>query len=250
MFTEDELKVKTREEIVSLLLGEQQKNKNNQTIINCLTEQMKLYQYRQFAKKSEQYNEDSPQQQLFDEAQPPEHIKEIEQTEGDIAVAAHKRKPGRKPLPKDLPREQQVHDLPETDKLCPCGCQLSHIGDERSEQLNIIPAKVYVIEHIYKKYACKDCEGTIKQAKAPKQPIPKSIAAPGLLAHVLVSKFVDHLPLYRQEQILQRTGVDIARATLANWVIKQLDALAPKLADQGEKIDNALDKLERALKIN
>ena len=224
MFTEDQLQEKTSQELIALMLEQQQKY---QATIACLTEQLKLYQHRQFAKKSEKYSDDDPQQILFDEAQLLENKKEIEQVENEITIASHKRKPGRKPLPKDLPREQQVHDLSEADKLCPCGCQLTHIGDERSEQLNIIPAKVYIIEHIYRKYACKTCEQTIKQAKAPTQPIPKSIAAPGLFAHVLVSKYVDHLPLYRQEHILQRTGVDIARATLSNWVIKCGELLKP-----------------------
>jgi len=85
-----------------------------------------------------------------------------------------------------------------------------------SEQLNIIPAKIQVLRHIQKKYACGQC---IKTAPLPKQPIPKSLASPGLLAHVAVSKYQDALPLYRQENILQRIGVELPRATLANWMI-------------------------------
>ena len=104
--------------------------------------------------------------------------------------------PGRKPLPADLPREQRIYDLPEKEKTCACGHELTHIKDETSEQLEIIPAKVYVIEHVRKKYACRQCEETIKTAPMPAQPIPRSIAAPGLLSHILVSKFQDHLPLH------------------------------------------------------
>jgi transposase len=143
-------------------------------------------------------------------------------------VAPHKRKKaGRRPLPKDLPRIQVIHDLSEEDKKCPCGCMLTKIGFESSEQLDIIPAKAQVIEHVKYKYACKSCEDTIKTASMPKQPIPKSIATPGLLAHVLVSKYKEHLPLYRQEQIFQRMKVDIARNTLSHWVIKCGELLLP-----------------------
>ena len=88
-----------------------------------------------------------------------------------------------------------------------------------SEQLDIVPAKIQVIRHIRKQYAC-DCGHCIRTAALPAQPIPKSLASPGLLAHVTVSKYQDALPLYRQETILQRIGVDIPRATLANWMIK------------------------------
>lgn len=123
-------------------------------------------------------------------------------------------------MPAELPRVQRVYDLSNEEKVCACGCALTYIADEKSEQLEIIPAKIYVIEHIKKKYACKQCEDTIKTAKMPTPPIPRSIAASGLLSHVLVSKFQDHLPLFRQEQILKRIGIDIPRATLCLWVIK------------------------------
>jgi transposase len=142
-----------------------------------------------------------------------------------IHVAAHDRKksPGRKPLPDHLPREQRVYDLPEDEKTCACGHEMKHIKNEKSEQLEIIPAKVYIVEHLRKKYACKDCEETIKLAVMPAQPIPRSIAGPGLLSHVLVSKFEDHLPLHRQEQMLRRIGIDIPRATLCLWVIRSAE---------------------------
>ena len=143
-------------------------------------------------------------------------------------MPAHQRKKsGRKPLPKDLPRVQQVHDLAECDKTCACGVELTQIGTETTEQLDIIPAKVQVIEHVRLKYACKSCEETIITAAAPRLPIPKSIATPGTLAHVLVSKYKDHLPLYRQESIFQRMGVDVARNTLSNWVINAAEVLLP-----------------------
>jgi transposase len=139
------------------------------------------------------------------------------------------KKCGRRPLPKELPRITKIYDLPEQEKICQCGCELTHIKDEKSEQLEIIPAKVYVIEHVRKKYACRQCQQTIVLAKQPLQPIPRSIAASGLLSHVLVSKFQDHLPLHRQETILRRIGVDIPRATMSLWVIKCAELMIPLL---------------------
>jgi transposase len=100
------------------------------------------------------------------------------------------------------------------------------MGEELSEQLDIIPAKIQVLQHIKYKYTCKRCE-IIKTAKGPRSPIPKSIATPGLLAHVMVSKFKDHLPLYRQENIFRRADVDIPRNTLSLWAIKTAQALVP-----------------------
>jgi len=165
---------------------------------------------------------------LFDEAELPKSIEKIQEAEEEISVASYTRKtPGRKPLPKELPRVAKIYDLAETEKICACGCLLTHIKDEKSEQLEIIPAKIYVIEHIRKKYACKQCEETIKTAPQPLQPIPRSIASSGLLSHVLVSKFVDHLPLFRQENIFKRIGIDIPRATLSLWVIRCAELLNP-----------------------
>ena len=228
MFTEAQLQKKTQDELVSLMLEYQRKQQAYEATMACLNDQIKLYQRRQFAKKSEKYSEDDPQYLLFNEAMSPSNLTEIEAAEEEITVPEHTRKKrGRKPLPKDLPRKQEIHDLPESEKVCACGCELTCIGEQTSEQLDIIPAKIYVIEHVYKKYACKQCEETIKQAKAPLQPIPKSIASAGMLAHVLVSKYCDGLPLYRQETILQRIGVDIPRVTMSHWVIKCANLLKP-----------------------
>ncbi len=126
-----------------------------------------------------------------------------------------------------MPRIRVEHDLPETDKICDCGCQLVRVGEEINEQLDINPAQVQVIQHVRPKYACKGFAETIKTAKLPPQPIPKSNASPGLLAHIAVAKYQDALPLYRQEKILQRIGVELPRATLANWMIKQGSLIQP-----------------------
>jgi len=195
--------------------------------ITLLEEAILAYRHRQFANKCE--TSKSIQQSLFDEAQLPKSEENLLVQEEAITVASYTRskKPGRKPLPANLPRVPRIYDLPEAEKICPCGSKLTHIKDDKTEQLEIIPAKIYVIEHIRKKYACRSCTDTIKTATAPALPIPRSIAASGLLAHVLVSKFQDHLPLFRQEQMLKRIGVDIPRSSLSLWVIKCAELLTP-----------------------
>ena len=105
------------------------------------------------------------------------------------------KKPGRRPLPADLKRVEVIHDLDPSAKTCECKHELHKIGEETSEQLDYIPAQVRVIKHVRYKYGCKNCELTVKLAPLPLQPIPKSIATPGMLAHVLVSKYVDRTPV-------------------------------------------------------
>jgi len=146
----------------------------------------------------------------------------------EITIPAHTRKKGgRKKLPETLPRVAVVYELSGDELICPHdGAALTEIGEVTSEQLDIIPAKIQVIRHIRKQYACQ-CGKCIKTAALPKQPIPKSMASPGLLAHITVSKYQDALPLYRQETILRRIGVDIPRATLANWMIRSGTLIQP-----------------------
>ena len=97
---------------------------------------------------------------------------------------------------------------------------MTAIGEEISEQLDIEPAKVRVLRHVRRKYACSHCQQGVKTAALPPQPIPKSLASPGLAAHITVGKYQDGLPLYRQEKILARIGMEISRATLAFWMIQ------------------------------
>ena len=218
---------KNKEELIKLLCEKEKHISAQAKQILLLEEAVRAYNHRQFANKSEKI--DASQLSIFNEAQLPKQPEKIQTAEEEIQVASYVRKkqPGRKPLPSDLPRIPRVYDLPEAEKVCACGCELTHIKDEKSEQLEIIPAKIYVIEHIRKKYACKACEETIKTASMPIPPIPRSIAASGLLSHVLVSKYQDHLPLFRQEKILKRIGIDLPRATLSLWVLKCAELFAP-----------------------
>lgn len=139
-----------------------------------------------------------------------------------MPIDTHTRKKKKRvSIPEHLEREDIIHDLPEAEKVCPHdGTPLKCIGEERHEQLDIIPAKIKALRHIRLKYACPCCEQHLVTAKKPKQPIEKSIASPGLLSHVAVSKYADALPLYRQTAMFKRIGVELDRTSLANWMIK------------------------------
>jgi transposase len=193
-------------------------------------ETIRLLRHQRFGKSSEK---DPGQGELFDEveqlAEEPA-IEEIELAEKDSLQASDaktrvKASSGRKPLPKQLPRVVREHDIPEAEKTCNCGCQKTYIGDQVSEQLDIIPATIQVIEHRRKKYVCQGCKTSPQTAPMPAQPIPKSNASSGLLAYVVTSKFQDALPLYRQEAIFKRLDIHLPRNTLATWMLK-LQALA------------------------
>ena len=121
----------------------------------------------------------------------------------------------RQALPANLPRVEHHHEVPETH--CACGQAFKRIGEEVSEQLDCVPAQFFVLRHIRGKYACACCQ-TIAAAPMPAQMIDKGIPAPGLLAQVAVAKHDDHLPLYRQEEIYARSGVHIARSSMAQWI--------------------------------
>lgn len=207
---------------------------------NFLREQFKLAKAWQFGASSEK----SPDQfdWLFNEA---ETIADAEKTatQEDIVTdavvtettAATKKKTGRKPLPKDLPRETRIIDVTAADKVCPCcNGDLHRIGEEKSEQLEYIPAGLKVIETLRPKYACRQCEKNnsstpIMIAPVPASPIPKSMATPSLLAHIIGNKYQLALPLYRQEIIFKQLNIDLNRKTLSNWMIRRAAMLEPLL---------------------
>jgi transposase len=187
-----------------------------------------------FGRKSEKLDIELPQlpglQNLFDEAglEPAEEPEEETPEQVADQETKEKKKPGRRPLPKDLPRERIIHDLPEAEKQCKCcGHQMVKFGEVTSEQLLLVPAQLKVLVHTRLKYACRACEEGVTLAPLPPQPIPKSIASASLLAHILVSKYADHLPLYRQSDMWKRLGIDISRSTMSGWVIKCGTLLAP-----------------------
>jgi transposase len=136
-----------------------------------------------------------------------------------------RKQPARKPLPESLPRETEIH-MPE-EQACPdCGGTLRTLGEDVSETLEYVPARFKVIRHVRPKLSCGGCD-RIVQHPAPSRPIDRGLPGPGLLAHVLVSKYADHLPLYRQAEIYERSGVDLQRSTLAGWVGASCQVMAP-----------------------
>jgi transposase len=138
--------------------------------------------------------------------------------------------PVRRPLPEHLPRTRVEHAAV---CACPdCGAAMRKIGEDVAEILDYVPARFRVIQHVRPKLACLACE-RIVQVEAPSRPIERGLAGAGLLAHVLVSKYADHLPLYRQAQIYAREGVQLERSTMAEWVagcFRLLDPLIEALA--------------------
>jgi transposase len=167
----------------------------------------------QFGRRSEKLDQQIEQLEL-----------QLEDLEAEESVAealapvemAPRKKAERKPLPPHLPREEHVHS-PGNDACPDCGGDLKYLGEDISEQLEYVPASFRVIRHVRPKLACACCD-TIVQAQAASRPIERGIAGPGLLAHVLVAKYADHLPLYRQSVIYGREGVELERSLLANWV--------------------------------
>ena len=196
--------------------------------VEILEGQIAWFKNRLFGRKSEVLSEEERQQlRLFDEAESALQEAERELSE-TVIVPSHTRvRPKRRPLPEGFPREDNLVDIPDSEKRCACGATLMRIGQEVSEKLDVIPPQVRVIRTIRPKYACHVCEGSgdegkpaVRIAAAPAALIPKGIATGGLLAHIVTGKFCDDLPLYRQEKQFQRIGVDLSRRTMADWMIR------------------------------
>lgn len=188
-----------------------------------------------FGRSSEKQQHDD-QPQLFDDLAEETDASEIDAAVQTTPVAAHTRttKQSRKPLPKNLEREEVLLDIPEEDKHCGCGHELVRIGEEVSEKLTVIPARFIVTRFIRPKYACHHCEGSGEEDKpavriAPMPPaiIPRGIATPSLLAFIITAKYVDGIPLKRQETGFARIGVDLPRQRMADWVLAVGEAFAP-----------------------
>lgn len=222
--------------------------------IERLKEELRLARHKRFGASSEKADPD--QFGLFNEAETLATVPETGVTADDITVPEHTRKKGgRKPLADDLPRVRIEHDIAEADKFCPCGSGhlRPRIGEMIAEQADIVPAKVQVLQHVRFKYGpCRVCDGVfpetaanvatatpeasavvVKETRAiivaplPAQPIPKSIASPNTCAFVVTAKYADGLPLYRQEKILARYGLDVSRGTLASWMIRLGELTVP-----------------------
>ena len=197
-----------------------------------LEEQFKLSRQRQFGESSEV----SPQQlplNIFNAEETPTAIEATLPATEKETVTYTRQKPAKKGRLIDtshLPRQTIVHDLKEEEKNCgDCQHALQKIGEDKKEQLEVIPQQLYVVEHVHPKYTCRHCD-TIKMAPKKLSPIPKSMAGASLLATVIVNKYENHLPLYCRAKMLKSRGTNIPDVTLGNWVMQCGEALLP-LAD-------------------
>lgn len=197
-------------------------------------EERRLDRARRFGASSEAGDH---QANLFDEADV--HDTDVAEATADGAADADtieiasrtKHRPKRRPLPADLPRIDIHHDLSDAEKVCACcGDVMTRIGEQTSEQVEIIPMQVSINVHHRPTYSCSQCDESIKTTPLPPQPIPKSYASPGLLAHVATAKYADGLPLYRQSKQFERLGIDLPRNTLASHMVK-VGALIEPLID-------------------
>jgi len=214
------------ERLKALLAEQKQSLTDKEQRIQTLEELIRYFKHQKFSASSEKSSTD--QLGLFNEAE------EIAQNDTDdenpsVDVKAHQRtsKP-RVAIPPHLPREVIEYDLAESEKVCPHDqTPLVGLGTEDHEQLDIIPAKVKVIQHRRHKYICPCCQNYHVTAKKPKQPIEKSIATPGLLAYVATQKYCDALPLYRQADIFKRSEILLDRTNLSNWMIRCGELVQP-----------------------
>jgi len=180
----------------------------------------------QFGRKSERLDRQIAQLELrLEDLETNQAEQNLQEPELQQPEAVASRRPIRKPLPEHLPREVKVHE-PKQNACPSCGGALRKLGEDVSEVLEYVPARFQVIRHVRPKLSCSCCE-QILQVPAPSRPIERGLAGPGLLAHVLTAKYADHCPLYRQAEIYERSGVELERSTLADWVGGASRLLAP-----------------------
>lgn len=217
---------KTVEELENIILLQQQEIIAYKERYIRLLEEFKLEKSRHYGTSSEK---NIYQSDLFDESGVEIEGELKSQLDDTIDVDGHQRKkhPIRRPLPKDMPREIIIHDIAEHEKKCGCGAQLVRIGEVISEQIKYIPAKLSVVQHVRPKYACKPCQENVKIAPMPRLLLPKSIATPELVAYTIIAKYCDHIPLYRQQSIWDRLGIDMPRSSLCGWILKVSELCEP-----------------------
>lgn len=204
--------------------------------VKILKEKVTLLQSRLFSKKSEKLGPiEQRQALLFNEIETlhDSHPELPLDEEPVIVTSPQRNKKRKKRIPDDLERREEIIDIPETEKLCSCGSEKARIGEEVCEKIEYIPAEVFVRKIIRPKYACRQCYGADDEGQpvaiAPVKPslLGKSILSEGIFGHMIVSKFADSLPFYRQEVIFRRAGIEISRKTMAMTAIRVAQALSP-----------------------
>jgi len=213
----------SRKELKDLVQKQASQIEQLEQKVRWFEEQFHLSRHKQFGASSERSVKEQPN--LFNEA---EAIAEERPVEEEIhqTITYERNKPGRKPIPKDLPIERIEYRLSEEEQICTaCGGHLHEMSEELRHEVKLIPAQVKMVQHARIVYGCRNCEKNgievpIKTAKAPRPVIEKGLASPSAVAYVMNLKFVDVVPLYRQEQHYARLGITLSRGVLSNWMIK------------------------------
>lgn len=209
----------TKEQLLELVMQQQER-------IDVLETQVRYLVTKQFGTKSDKFSAD--QLALFDiQADSAPEADNREADEETVQISFERKRRGkRKKLDDTLERHRIEYELNEADQTCDCGHQLKPASTKVSEQYEYIPAQTIVIQHVEHQYTCPCCQQMVL-AKKPPQPLPKTNAAPGLLAHLVTTKYVDAVPLHRQEKQLERIGLQIPRNTMARWVIQLAELVLP-----------------------
>jgi len=243
MSSDASLLPESREELAQIIDSLTTKNEQLEAKVRWFEEQFHLARHKQFGASSERSVKE--QRYLFNEA---EAIAEEGPVEEVICqtITYDRKKPGRKPIPKDLPMERIEYRLPAEEQICTgCGCHLHEMSEELRHELKLVPAQAKIVQHARIVYGCRNCEKNgievpIKTAEAPKPVIEKGLASPSAVAYVMTLKFVEGMPLYRQEQHHARMGIELSRGVLSNWMLKGSEwldliygRLKQKLLEQG-----------------
>lgn len=203
----------------------QSKERENQQ----LRERIAIMERRFYSPRSEKLSPGQLQLEFAEEEEGeevPPHVDEAPDDEDDRPKRAPRGRHGRKPLPGHLRRERvEIH--PENTRCAGCGAAMAPIGEKVTEELEYVPASLFIREHARIQYACSRCQEGVTIAALPSRPVEKGRPGPGLLAHVVVSKYGDHLPLNRQAQIFKREGVSLSRSTLCDWIADAADLALP-----------------------
>lgn len=222
------------EALRAIILAQQAEIAGQHELIGRLRQQLARLRRMQFGRSSERLGAEADQLELALEDLEAEMPSPAPPSEPEGGPGRpDRRKPARRPLPEHLPREVVEHD---GAAACPaCGGTLRRLGEDATEVLDYVPGRFRVIRHVRPRFSCRACEA-ITQAPAPSLPVCRGRATAGLLAHVLVAKYADHLPLYRQSEIYARDGVDLSRSTLADWVGQSAALLRPLVDTLGRHV--------------
>jgi transposase len=225
----------SREELENIIDSLTTKNEQLEAKVRWFEEQFHLTRHKQFGASSERSIKQQPN--LFNEAEAIAEAGPVEETICQT-ITYERKKPGRRPIPKDLPMERIEYRLTEEERVCKtCDGLMHEMSEEIRHEVKLVPAQVKIVQHVRIVYGCRDCEKNsievpIKTAKAPRPVIEKGLASPSAIAYVMTMKFVDGVPLYRQEQHYARLGIDLSRGVLSNWMLKGsewLELIYPRL---------------------